>query len=778
MQSSLRIRFAIVNLARCLVLGVSPALFAATNQPVYSDSLQGGWADWSWAAVDRNNASPVHQGTASIRVTASAWQALYLHNDTLQAGGLTNLSFWINGGTGAQIVQVQATRGNQEQAPVVLQPLPANAWRLESIPLSALGVAQANDFDGFWIQVQETATPTTFYIDDIVLLGGSNAPPQDGTNAQITVALDAGADLRPINPLIYGVAFASSNELALLNAPLNRSGGNAETRYNWRDNVRNHASDWYFQSLEAGPASPGEAADSHVSESRDGGAEAMLTVPMIGWMPKLGPNRQRLSSYSIAKYGPQTDRDWQWFPDAGNGVGTNLSTGATWLITTNDPNDAHFQTNSAFQQAWIQHLTNRWGLATNGGVRFYCMDNEHTLWNSTHRDVHPAGTTMQEIRDKFFEYGTMVKSVDRGALLLAPEEWGWSGYLYSGFDAAWATANNNWNPAAFPDRNANGGMDYMPWFLDQARQQAVSTGQRLLDYFTLHIYPQGGEYGNNTSTAMQLRRNRSTRALWDTNYVDETWINAVVRLIPRMREWVTAYYPGTKIGITEYNWGAEHHINGATAQADVFGIFGREGLDLATRWTTPAVASPTFKAMQMYRNYDGNRSGFGDVSIRASVPNPDQVSVFAALRQADGALTVMAINKQIGSNTPVRFALTNHSPAGIAEVWQLTAANSIARLGNIPVVASGFTSTVPAQSVTLFVIPRSAAAPVLTAPTLWNDGQFRVVLHGSTGTTYQLQASTDLMTWTEVQTITLTNGATPMTLLMTNDNQFFRAAMQ
>ena len=79
-------------------------------------------------------------------------------------------------------------------------------------------------------------------------------------------------------------------------------------------------------------------------------------------------------------------------------------------------------------------------------------------------------------------------------------------------------------------------------------------------------------------------------------------------LIPRMKNWVASYYPGTKIGITEYNWGAEGHINGATAQADILGIFGREGLDLATRWTTPAAARPLYKAMKMFRNYDGNKS--------------------------------------------------------------------------------------------------------------------------------------------------------------------------
>jgi len=70
----------------------------------------------------------------------------------------------------------------------------------------------------------------------------------------------------------------------------------------------------------------------------------------------------------------------------------------------------------------------------------------------------------------------------------------------------------------------------------------------------------------------------------------------------------TIYYPGTPVGITEYNWGAEDHINGATAQADVLGIFGREALDLATRWSTPAVGAPAYNAIKTYRNYDGNKS--------------------------------------------------------------------------------------------------------------------------------------------------------------------------
>ncbi len=176
---------------------------------------------------------------------------------------------------------------------------------------------------------------------------------------------------------------------------------------------------------------------------------------------------------------------------------------------------------------------------------------------------------------------------------------------------------------------------------------------------------------------MQLRRNRSTRSLWDPNYVDETWINDRVQLVPRLRNWAGTYYPGTLTGITEYNWGAEGHINGATTQADIYGIFGREGLDMAARWTTPAASTPTFKAMKMYRNYDGQKSAFGETSVRAAVPNPDNLSAFAALRASDGALTLMVVSKVLSGTTPVNINLANFAPGRAAQVWQLTASNAI-----------------------------------------------------------------------------------------------------
>jgi PKD repeat protein len=161
------------------------------------------------------------------------------------------------------------------------------------------------------------------------------------------------------------------------------------------------------------------------------------------------------------------------------------------------------------------------------------------------------------------------------------------------------------------------------------------------------------------------------------------------------------------VAITEYNWGAESHINGATTQADVYGIFGREGLDMATRWTTPAAATPTYKAMKMYRNYDGGKSGFGDVSVSAAAPNADNLSAYAAVRSSDGALTVMVISKVLSGATPVTLDVTGFAGAGSAQVWQLTAANAITRLSDAALSGWLVSASVPAQSVTLFVLPAS-----------------------------------------------------------------------
>jgi len=513
-------------------------------------------------------------------------------------------------------------------------------------------------------------------------------------NPPVTVAIDVNLARHAIDPMIYGVSFGTPADLKILNAPLNRSGGNTTTTYNWRQNASNHDFDYFFESLpDDNSAAAGQSADAFVSQSKGQGAQPMLAVPMIGWVAKLAPGRGKAASFSVAKYGPQCSVD-PYDTDAGDGVMTDCSTD----ITGNDPHDAYVPDSTANEAGWIRHLIARWGKSSAGGVNYYLMDNEPSIWFSTHRDIHPAGPHGAEIRDDVIARSKMIKALDPGAKVAAPEEWGWYGYLYDGYDQQYAAAHGY---TGYPDRSGvQGNLAYIPWLL----QQWKAAGHPI-DVLSVHFYPQGAEYSDDDSLATQQLRNRSTRQLWDPKYVSESYIGTPVDLIPVLKGWVGKYYyAGTPVAVTEYNWGDESHINGATTQADIYGIFGREALDMATRWTVPASNTPTFKAMQIYRNYDGHDSGFGDVSVRAAVPNPDQLSAFAAQRTAGGALTVMVVNKVSGS-TPVTLSLGHFTASGSAGVYQLTAADAIAHLPNVKWSSGKLTATVPAQSVTLFVLP-------------------------------------------------------------------------
>jgi len=525
-----------------------------------------------------------------------------------------------------------------------------------------------------------------------LLAGAALVPAQTRARApvEVGVTVDVTSARRPINPLIYGVAGATPDQLRELNASWHRSGGNAASRYNWRDNASNRASDWFFESVPDPGVAPGAVVDSFVSSSRAAGAEPVVTVPMGDWMARLGPGRSRLASFSIAKYGPQTHADWEWFPDAGSGVAAGGRP-----VRHNDPADANVRVDPAFQQAWVTHLRGR--------VRYYTIDNEPSLWFETHRDVHPDGLTMAETNRRVTAVATAVKVADPQAHVMAPEEWGWLGFRYSGADQQWARTYG-WR-GRLPDRTAHGNADYLPWLLQQWRAHDLRTGGRLVDTVSVHYYPQGGEFSTSVTPAMQRLRARSTRALWDPAYVDESWIGEPVALIPQLRHWVDTHYRrGAPIAITEYNWGAEGHISGALAQADLFGIFGREGLDMAARWTTPPVTSPTFQVMKLFRNYDGRRSTFGDTSVGVSVPDPDRLAVFAAERSADGALTIVVVNKEVTPVDVLRLHLRGRAAGVVADRYEVTAGQAIRRLAPVPGDRELVIAVAP-QSVTLLVVP-------------------------------------------------------------------------
>ncbi|MEJ2039301.1 MAG: glycoside hydrolase family 44 protein, partial [Desulfosarcinaceae bacterium] len=547
--------------------------------------------------------------------------------------------------------------------------------------------------------------------DDIVLVSGDGTPSPPGVGPELSVNVSTGR--HAISEDIYGINFASEELAAAVRLSVRRFGGNSTTRYNWQNDTSNKGSDWYFENISESNSDPaslpdGSRADKFVEQDRRTATKTLLTLPLIGWTPKQRSEGHPYDcGFKVSKYGAQQDTD-PWDSDCGNGVYPNGSD-----ITGNNPEDTSVAIGPSFVADWIDHLIGRYGTAADGGVKYYDLDNEPMLWNSTHRDVHPQPTTYDEMRDRTYQYGAAVKAADPSAKTLGPVAWGWCAYFYSAADGCSSSG---------ADYQAHGGTAFTPWYLQQMNAYEQQHGVRILDYLDLHIYPQvNGVFSSDAgSAATQAARLRSTRQLWDPTYTQEGWINAPVYLIPRMKQWVADNYPGTKTAITEYNWGAMGYMNGALAQADILGIFGREGLDLATLWGPPTADQPGAFAFRMYRNYDDAGHGFGDTSVQASSTDQGKLSIYAAQRSADDSLTLMVINKT-SDNLDTAIDLNGFVPESTAAAFRYSAADlhSIQRLADQAVSSDGFSTQFPGNSITLFVLSPADSQPpsVPAAPT-------------------------------------------------------------
>jgi hypothetical protein len=510
--------------------------------------------------------------------------------------------------------------------------------------------------------------------------------------AALTLSVDVFAARHRISPDIYGMNGADPAFAAEIGLPVARWGGNASSRYNFKNHTYNTGSDWFFENIVAGPDNTLEA---FVERNRALGAKQIVTVPMIGWVAKDSPREHPFACGFPATRFPQQDSFDQWDPNCGNGKlnGTDL-TGA-------DPTDTSIPVDASFDGEMVSHLVSRFGPAARGGVKIYELDNEPVLWAHTHRDVHPDPVSYDELGSKGTATAAAIKRADPTAAVLGPSGWGYCEWVASGVDGC----------APGADAAAHGGLNLSQWYLKNMKDFGdAHGGRRFLDYFDQHYYPQIGGGTDPDANALRLR---STRSLWDPTYVEESWIgpggvNAPpLQFIRTMKAWIAQYYPGTKTAITEYNFGALDHINGALTQAEVLGIFGREGLDLATMWGEPGPQQPGAFAFRMYRNYDGAGSRFGDVSVSATSSDQGQLSVFAAQRSSDKALTLVVINKTGGDlSSSLSIAGFNRNAKAQRYTYGPTDLTSIVRGADVGVRRGTIEATYPANSITMLVLPR------------------------------------------------------------------------
>jgi len=540
--------------------------------------------------------------------------------------------------------------------------------------------------------------------------------------ADVSITVDPSANRHPVSPLIYGVSFGDDAAVASRRWSIRRWGGNATTRYNWRNDSANRGADYLFMNFPNDNPDPstGTSADHFLDANHAAGAESLVTIPTIGWAP---PDTEVRWGFSQQKYGTQQfgECDINFYDGCHEDAGNGFHAGSGSPVTGNDPHDTSIEVGPSFEAAWVAHIVARLGAASQGGVEFYALDNEPMIWASEHRDVHPAPPTYDEIWGKTAGYAAAIKAADPGAKVTGPAEGGWCAYFWSGLDGC----------SDGPDYAAHGGMHWVDWYLQQVQAYANSHGgQRLIDYLDLHCYPQGEI--NNTGVAfsddsvpgMAELRLRSIKSLYDPAYVDESWIGdagfegGVVRLIPRMKAWAAAV-PGMKTAITEYNWGADDSPSSALAQAETFAIFGREGLDMAMRWDAPAAGSLTQDAFDLYLDYDGAGSKVYGDSVSAVSSNVDSVGAYA-IRNPSATLYVLLFNKDTVSSTAAVTVAGGVPPA--AHLYEFHAGRRLGAAGDVAPSGGRLTLTLPPRSATLAVLPPLAppgepsVAPVAPPP--------------------------------------------------------------
>ena len=491
------------------------------------------------------------------------------------------------------------------------------------------------------------------------------------SSSNVTVSIDALTNRHKISPFVYGNNNETVSEVQDAGYTFSRWGGNDASNYNWKLQSRNSVADWYFEDY-------GGAGDQVqlIKDVQNAGSHALTTMAMMDWVAKASG-----WSYPVKTYGAQCSVD-PYNTDAGNGLvagSTGNCSTSTAPVTTNAVTSAYYPlvdtasdcpagstdgSTCIDRESWAQALAAAFGngscsvpYSTITSCHWYDMDNEPEIWNGTHRDVHPVAAGYDELANLYVKEASLLKTWDPAAVRFGPVFCCWWFY---------------WNGANGSDKGNHGGVDFLPWWLNQVKWMDQINGARTLDVFDIHAYADAGPTNGLTNTQLQALTAKAASFYWDpatlnadtnNNYTSNEEPNpGIPFVIPRFKAMVNAIYPGTPLAFTEWGYGAAANastdFSTALADADTLGVFGREGLSFASRWGGPTANTAEYRAWKMFTNYDGAHHMFGSLSIHdQSSASADLFTSYAALDSTGNAMTIMVLNKDPNNTADVTFNL-------------------------------------------------------------------------------------------------------------------------
>jgi hypothetical protein len=542
----------------------------------------------------------------------------------------------------------------------------------------------------------------------------------DLAQAQVQMTINASQQVKTISPYIYG----TNDPTRITNATSVRLGGNRWTAYNWENNDSNAGSDYYYQNDDAlsSSQSPGAAVLPTLQADSHSGAATLLTVPINGYVAadRNGGGDVR---YNNNTYDP-SDNGWI--------DGTHNPNYLQQRFVQEFPSAAYNTAgvpNAVYQDQFVNWVNSQ---VPNQTV-FYDLDNEPGLWSSTHAEVHPANATYQEIINDNVSYATAIKAVSPNSLIFGAVNYGWEGYVQL-------------QSASQDPSITDTILNFQASYLKAMHAADQAAGHRLVDVLDMHWYPEAtGMDGNqavrisgdDTSAGVNAARVQAARSLWDPSYVESSWITAdslpyqpsgtpaqfktdAIQLLPREQAIVNEYDPGMKISISEYEYGAGNNISGGIAESDVLGIFGQQGV-FSANWWDDGAPNDNFvnSAFNMYLNYDGHGSKFGNTSIAASTSNNSNSAVYASEDAGNpNRMVIVLINRNTVAQGSVTTTLniSNISQLSLADAYQLgdgTDNPLSAAINHVNLLSGSKLQWLSANSLSYTMLPDSVTTLVL-----------------------------------------------------------------
>jgi|WetSurMetagenome_2_1015567.scaffolds.fasta_scaffold00027_42 hypothetical protein len=511
-----------------------------------------------------------------------------------------------------------------------------------------------------------------------------------GSSAAVNVTVNAQSGRLPISPYIYGknnnfsddpANPTSAANIALYKAAGLRmsrdNGGNNCTKYNWRKKLSSHP-DWYNNVY----AHDWGFASQNV-QSRMPGVSLLWALQLLGKVARTDSANFDCWNYNQCQWTADVSKNW-----CGNGDITK------YLVDWPADSDV-----GIFQNFFSPVSSGGLGLDSTL-LRYWNMDNEPEIWNSTHDDVVTAPITAEDYLARYFAVAKAARARFPGIKLVGPvftNEWQW-----------WA-----WNNTTISGRDGNVTRNFcwLEYFIKRVAEEQAASGVRLLDVLDFHFYP--GTSNDHDITQLH-------RVWFDTTYnypgangcklVSGSWDNNQTRefVMERSRRWLAKYMgANNNVGFSVSEHGALTGSANAIAvwYASALGTFADQGATIFTPWDWYA---GQWEVMHLFT------TAAKSTRVLSTSDLDTMVSAYSSINATGDSLTIILVNRFPSAAQTAQIAISGFTPqaatdsvfeiSGLPATETFTATSNALKHKSVAVSGTNLSMNLPAFSISAIVL--------------------------------------------------------------------------